>query len=54
VFTLDYLGTCVRVPTGVAHAILADGTLTVLQVLASSDYDPGDDVHVTLSGCAWE
>ncbi|MCC2667922.1 MAG: dTDP-4-dehydrorhamnose 3,5-epimerase [Armatimonadetes bacterium] len=49
VFTLDYPGACVRVPTGVAHAIVADGTLTVLQVLASSDYDPGDDVHVTLS-----
>jgi dTDP-4-dehydrorhamnose 3,5-epimerase-like enzyme len=49
VFTLDYPGACVRVPTGVAHAIVAEGALTVLQVLANSDYDPGDDVHVTLS-----
>lgn len=49
VFTLDYPGSCVRVPTGVAHAIVADGTLTVLEVLASSDYDPADDVHVILS-----
>jgi dTDP-4-dehydrorhamnose 3,5-epimerase-like enzyme len=49
IFTLDYPGSTVRVPTGVAHAIIADGTLTVLQVLASSDYDPGDDVHVVLS-----
>lgn len=49
VFTLDYPGACVRVPVGVAHAILADGVLTVLQVLASTDYDPGDDVHVSLS-----
>lgn len=49
VFTLDYPGATVRVPPGVAHAILADGTLTVLQVLASSDYDPTDDVHIALS-----
>jgi dTDP-4-dehydrorhamnose 3,5-epimerase-like enzyme len=49
VFTLDYPGACVQVPTGVAHAIVADGALTVLQVLASSDYDPTDDVHFTLS-----
>jgi len=49
VFTLDYPGSCVRVPTGVAHAILAEGTLTVLQVLASSDYDASDDMHVDLS-----
>ena len=49
VFTLDYPGSCVRIPTGVAHAIVADGVMTVLQVLASSDYDPGDDVHLTLS-----
>ena len=49
VFTLDYPGSCVRVPTGVAHAILAEGTVTVLQVLASSDYDPGDDFHIVLS-----
>lgn len=48
-FTLDYPGAVVRVPTGVAHAIIADGAQTVLQVLASSDYDPTDDVHVTLS-----
>jgi len=48
-FTLDYPGACVHVPTGIAHSILADGTLTVLQVLASSDYDPSDDVHVDLS-----
>jgi len=48
-FTLDYPGACVRVPTGVAHAIVADGTLCVLQVLASADYDPSDDVHVQLS-----
>ncbi|HEX8835163.1 MAG TPA: hypothetical protein VF719_13225 [Abditibacteriaceae bacterium] len=49
VFTMDYPGACVRVPAGVAHSILADGTLTVLQVLASNDYDPADDVQVTLS-----
>lgn len=49
VFTIDYPGSCVRVPTGVAHAILAEGAVTVLQVLASTDYDPGDDVHLTLS-----
>jgi dTDP-4-dehydrorhamnose 3,5-epimerase-like enzyme len=49
VFTLDYPGACVRVPTGVAHAIVADGALSVLQVLASSEYDPTDDVHITLS-----
>jgi dTDP-4-dehydrorhamnose 3,5-epimerase-like enzyme len=49
VFTLDYPGTCVRIPTGVAHAVIADGTLTVLQVLASSEYEAGDDVHVSLS-----
>lgn len=49
VFTLDYPGACVHIPTGVAHSILADGTLTVLQVLASNDYDPTDDVHVELS-----
>jgi dTDP-4-dehydrorhamnose 3,5-epimerase-like enzyme len=50
VFTLDYPGASVRIPTGVAHAIIADGTMTVLEVLASSDYDPADDVHVALSG----
>jgi dTDP-4-dehydrorhamnose 3,5-epimerase-like enzyme len=49
VFSVDYPGTSVRVPTGVAHSVVAEGTLTVLQVLASSDYDPSDDVHVTLS-----
>lgn len=49
-FTLDYPGTCVRVPVGVAHAIIAEGDIAVLQVLASSDYDPSDDVHVSLSG----
>lgn len=49
VFTVDYPGTCVRIPVGVAHAILAEGVLTVLQVLASSDYDATDDVHVDLS-----
>lgn len=54
VFTLDYPGSVVRVPTGVAHAIIADGAQTVLQVLASSDYDPTDDVHVTLSTLAVE
>jgi|GEM_PF-4668395 len=48
-FTLDYPGACVRVPAGVAHSIYAEGTQMVLQVLASSDYDPGDDVHVELS-----
>jgi dTDP-4-dehydrorhamnose 3,5-epimerase-like enzyme len=48
-FTLDYPGSCVRIPAGVAHSIYADGTMTVLQVLASSDYDPSDDVHVDLS-----
>jgi len=49
VFTLDYPGAVVRVPVGVAHAIVAEGVQTVLQVLASSDYDPTDDVHVELS-----
>lgn len=49
VFTLDHPGACVDVPTGVGHAIVADGQLTVLQVLASTDYDATDDVHVTLS-----
>lgn len=49
VFMLDYPGACVRVPVGVAHAIIADGVMTVLQVLASADYDPADDVHVALS-----
>ncbi|MBI3910269.1 MAG: WxcM-like domain-containing protein [Armatimonadetes bacterium] len=49
VFTLDYPGACVRVPTGVAHTVLADGALAVLQVLASTDYDPDDDVRVVLS-----
>ena len=49
VVRLDYPGTCVRIPTGVAHAILAEGEITVLQVLASRDYDPADDVHVHLS-----
>jgi len=48
-FTLDYPGACVHIPTGVAHSILADSTLTVLQVLASADYDPSDDVHINLS-----
>jgi dTDP-4-dehydrorhamnose 3,5-epimerase-like enzyme len=51
-FTLEYPGACVRVPAGIAHSILADGTLTVLQVLASSEYDPTDDVHVELSRLA--
>ncbi len=54
VFTIDYPGTVVRIPVGVAHAVVADGALTVLQVLASSDYDPADDVHVTLSSLAAE
>ncbi len=49
VFTLDYPGCCVRIPTGVAHSVRADGTLSVLQVLASCDYDPSDDVHLALS-----
>ncbi len=48
-FALDYPGASVRVPAGVAHSIFAEGTVTVLQVLASNDYDPTDDVHVTLS-----
>jgi dTDP-4-dehydrorhamnose 3,5-epimerase-like enzyme len=48
-FTLDYPGACVRIPAGVAHSIYADGAMIVLQVLASNDYDPGDDVHVELS-----
>lgn len=48
--TLDYPGSCVRVPTGVAHAVVADGVLTVLQVLASADYDHQDDVPIPLSG----
>ena len=48
-FTLDYPGACVRVPAGVAHSIFADGVMMVLQVLASNDYDPTDDVHVDLS-----
>jgi len=54
VFTLDYPGACVQVPTGVAHAIVADGALTVLQVLASTDYDSTDDVHITLSSLRLE
>lgn len=54
VFTLDYPGACVQVPTGVAHAIVADGALSVLQVLASSEYDPADDVHVALSNLPLE
>lgn len=54
VFTLDYPGACVQVPTGVAHAIVADGALSVLQVLASSEYDPTDDVHLTLSSLPLE
>ncbi|HEX8552324.1 MAG TPA: hypothetical protein VF681_12310 [Abditibacteriaceae bacterium] len=49
VFTIEYPGACVRIPAGIAHSIRADGMLTVLQVLASSDYDAGDDVHVELS-----
>lgn len=48
-FNLDYPGASVRIPAGVAHSILAEGTLTVLQVLASSDYDPSDDVYTALS-----
>ena len=48
-FTLDYPGACVLVPAGVAHSIYADGVMMVLQVLASTDYDPSDDVHVELS-----
>lgn len=48
-FSLDEPGLCVRIPTGVAHAVVAEGALTVLQVLASSDYNPGDDVHILLS-----
>jgi len=48
-FTLDYPGACVSLPAGVAHSIFADGGLMVLQVLASSDYDPNDDVQVELS-----
>ncbi len=50
VFTIDYPGSGVRIPPGVAHAIRADGTVTVLQVLASCDYDREDDVHIPLSG----
>jgi dTDP-4-dehydrorhamnose 3,5-epimerase-like enzyme len=49
-FTLDYPGACVQIPPGVAHSIYAAGSLVVLQVLATSDYDPGDDVRVDLSG----
>jgi len=48
-FALDYPGASVSIPAGVAHSIYAEGALTVLQVLASADYDPGDDVHVDLS-----
>lgn len=48
-FTLDYPGASVRIPAGVAHSILAEGSLAVLQVLASSDYDPSDDVHTDLT-----
>lgn len=50
-FTIDYPGACVRIPAGVAHSIHAQNGLVVLQVLASDDYDPTDDVHVELS--AW-
>jgi dTDP-4-dehydrorhamnose 3,5-epimerase-like enzyme len=49
VLTLDYPGSGVRIPAGIAHSIIADGAMTVLQVLASSDYDPHDDVHILLS-----
>ena len=31
------------------HTVNVHGTLTVLQVLASADYDPTDDVHISLS-----
>lgn len=48
-FTLDYPGACVRIPAGVAHSIYAQNSIVVLQVLASDDYDPTDDVHVQLS-----
>jgi dTDP-4-dehydrorhamnose 3,5-epimerase-like enzyme len=48
-FTLDYPGACVRIPAGVAHSIYAKSGIVVLQVLASDDYDPTDDVHVLLS-----
>jgi dTDP-4-dehydrorhamnose 3,5-epimerase-like enzyme len=48
-FEVSEPGVGVTVPTGVAHSILAEGGAAVLQVLASADYNPGDDVHVDLS-----
>ncbi|HWO88315.1 MAG TPA: cupin domain-containing protein [Gemmatimonadales bacterium] len=48
-FTLEEPGSCVRIPAGVAHTIVAEGGPAVLQVLASCDYDPEDDVPVPLS-----
>ena len=54
IFDIDYPGTTVTIPPGVAHAIIADGAIAVLQVLASNDYDPTDDVHVALSSLPLE
>jgi dTDP-4-dehydrorhamnose 3,5-epimerase-like enzyme len=48
-FELTEPGLSVHIPTGVAHSILAEGGVAVLQVLASADYNPQDDVHVDLS-----
>jgi dTDP-4-dehydrorhamnose 3,5-epimerase-like enzyme len=51
VFHVDYPGITVRIPTGVAHTIIARHGIAILQVLASADYDPTDDVHVAPSRC---
>jgi len=48
-FELAEPGLAVRIPTGVAHSILAEGGVAVLQVLASAEYSPEDDAHVDLS-----
>jgi dTDP-4-dehydrorhamnose 3,5-epimerase-like enzyme len=48
-FEVGEPGVGVHIPTGIAHSILAEGGVAVLQVLASSDYSPDDDVHVDLS-----
>jgi dTDP-4-dehydrorhamnose 3,5-epimerase-like enzyme len=48
-FALETPGATVVVPAGVAHAVTAADGLVVLGVLASSDYEPGDDVEVELS-----
>src|SRR5262249_9046260 len=48
-FVIGEPGACVRVPAGVARTTRARAVPVVLQVLASCDYDPADDVPVPLS-----